>query len=303
MENVNKKQNIDESFIENALLVAGFVPIIGEAADTALILKYAYEKRYIEAGLMMIALIPTVGDILVKPFLFMAKGSLKSSKLFFSFLSKNKKAMSMFKKMEPYVVDGRLKKLVDQVTKRSPVLGKTLKGLQTYMTKLFSHASAEGAAKAGGKVAGNATKIGKAVKGHFQNKALRKYLAKHPNTPPSTVLSHWWNVVYKGNRMRKNYVTKLLLGNGVLRSLGIFNIDDLQEMISKDPEKLMNDPAFNDFTNKVTQDGDENKMEQTNDGENSNNESNDGGGVLSMLGGIGTGSAAIGILKNIARFV
>ena len=80
MENIKQKvytksevfeinQDLDESFFENALMIAGFVPVIGEVADTILIIKFLKEKRYIEAGLMLFALIPTVGDFLIKPLL------------------------------------------------------------------------------------------------------------------------------------------------------------------------------------------------------------------------------------------
>ena len=44
-------QDINEGFWENALLVAGFIPVIGEIADTILIIKYWKEDRKIEAGL------------------------------------------------------------------------------------------------------------------------------------------------------------------------------------------------------------------------------------------------------------
>ena len=67
-------QDLDESFFENALMIAGFVPVIGEIADVILIIKFLREKRYIEAGLMLFALIPTVGDFLIKPLLKMGKG-------------------------------------------------------------------------------------------------------------------------------------------------------------------------------------------------------------------------------------
>ena len=83
-------QDINEGFWENALLVAGFIPVIGEVADTILIIKYWREGRKIEAGLMLLALIPTVGDIIVKPFLRLGKaaGAFKTATTFTNFITK-----------------------------------------------------------------------------------------------------------------------------------------------------------------------------------------------------------------------
>jgi hypothetical protein len=76
------RQILNEFKGENALLIAGFIPGIGEFADLALIVKWAHEKRYIEAGLMLFALIPTVGDIIVKPLIKIAGPALRGGKAF-----------------------------------------------------------------------------------------------------------------------------------------------------------------------------------------------------------------------------
>jgi hypothetical protein len=69
----NEKILINEDFIENALMVVGFVPVIGEIADIILIIRYLLQGKYLYAGLMLIALIPTVGDIIAKPFIYLLK--------------------------------------------------------------------------------------------------------------------------------------------------------------------------------------------------------------------------------------
>ena len=56
-------------------MIAGFVPIIGEVAYVILIIRYCYKKEYLYAGLMLIALIPTVGDFIAKPMIRLLKGS------------------------------------------------------------------------------------------------------------------------------------------------------------------------------------------------------------------------------------
>jgi hypothetical protein len=89
---------LKEDALENALMVAGFVPVIGEVADIALILLYISRKEYLYAGLMLIALIPFVGDWVAKPFIRLLKGSgaagrvsLKGSDDMVKFLSTNQK--------------------------------------------------------------------------------------------------------------------------------------------------------------------------------------------------------------------
>ena len=66
---LENRQLLNEDAWENALMVAGFIPVIGEIADWILIMKYVREKQYLYAGLMLIALIPTVGDFIAKPFI------------------------------------------------------------------------------------------------------------------------------------------------------------------------------------------------------------------------------------------
>jgi len=42
MNNSNEKQLLKEDWIENSLMIAGFVPVIGEVADIVLIIMYCY---------------------------------------------------------------------------------------------------------------------------------------------------------------------------------------------------------------------------------------------------------------------
>jgi len=72
---LEETQLLNEDWIENVLMVAGFVPVIGEVADIILILRYCYKKEYLYAGLMLIALIPTVGDFIAKPLIRLLKGA------------------------------------------------------------------------------------------------------------------------------------------------------------------------------------------------------------------------------------
>ena len=60
-----QKEQINENFGETALLAASFIPGIGTFANIALIIKYYKEQRYLESGLMLVAMIPFVGDLMV----------------------------------------------------------------------------------------------------------------------------------------------------------------------------------------------------------------------------------------------
>ena len=76
-EKQSNKTPLNESLLswENVLMAAGFVPVIGELADIALIMYYLYKGEKLYAALMLIALIPTVGDFIVKPIIRLFKGS------------------------------------------------------------------------------------------------------------------------------------------------------------------------------------------------------------------------------------
>ncbi len=71
---LENKKVLKEDTLENILMIAGFVPVIGEIADIILIIRYIYKKEYLYAALMLVALIPTVGDFIVKPFIRVLKG-------------------------------------------------------------------------------------------------------------------------------------------------------------------------------------------------------------------------------------
>jgi len=111
---LEQKKLLNEDGWENALMVAGFIPVIGEVADIALICLYLYRKEYLYAGLMLIALIPTVGDFIAKPFITLLKGygavgktALKSADDMAKFLMENPKAKANFLKMSEHF-DNRL---------------------------------------------------------------------------------------------------------------------------------------------------------------------------------------------------
>jgi hypothetical protein len=263
MENIKQKvytksevfeinQDLDESFFENALMIAGFVPVIGEVADTILIIKFLKEKRYIEAGLMLFALIPTVGDFLIKPLLKMGKGvgAFKSASTFTKFLSENPVARANYAKASKYFSNPKVDKLIGDVTKVSGKYGTEMNAARNLHVGLSSKIGS--VVTKTGEVLN--TGIGKTMKQSFQRDALQKYMIKTGGKTPTNWLSNWWNVVYKGKMARRNVVKRLLLGSSFLGALGIFNIEDLERKMSnpKDAEALMQNPQFAQFVQQTT---------------------------------------------------
>jgi hypothetical protein len=241
------KKNINEDALENILLVTGFVPIVGEVADLILIGRYVIQKRYIEAGLMLVALIPTVGDIIVKPFIFLAKGTraFKSGKNLLGFLSKNPKAKALFIKIGDNMNHPKIIKLIEQVTKKSPALGRLFTKSKNSITSVLA-ALKSGTKVTPAKVGG----IGKAIKRTSRAKAIHRYRAKFgAGVTPKTALSKWWHFNYKAGLGRRNFIKKIIIGNSFLAALGIYNFEDLQKIFSNEKlaEQYANNDEFNDF--------------------------------------------------------
>jgi len=291
--NKNKKENIDEINTETVLMALGFIPVIGEVFDTILIIKYFKEKRWIEGFLMIISLVPVVGDSIVKPFLFMLKkfGGAKSAARFAEFLATNPKAAALYKKMGPALNSPKVSQYIAQISKKYPKIAKDMKAAQSFHLAEV------------GKIGSTMQKgVGRAIKQNFQNRALNKFIARTGHSP-STWLSNWWNVVYKGKIARNVAMKKAILGSNLLGALGVPNFESLESFLStkEGAEKAMNTPEFVNMYNQTTTPQDEQMIQQQSSGES-------GGGLLSNLSGlvkpalIGGGIAlSIPMLKKIAN--
>lgn len=295
-------QDLNEDFWENVLLVTGFIPVIGEVADTILIGKYWREGRKIEAGLMLLALIPTVGDIIVKPFLRLGKGvgAFKSSQTFMKFLSENPQARASYAKIGKQMDNPMVQKLIGQVGKKTTGGAEALTGALNLQKGLFQKVKSSisnTTAKVGNTLERG---VGKTIKQNFQNQALQKYLIKTGGVAPSNFLSRWWNVVYGGRMARKNAVRKLIFGSNLLGVLGFPNIESLERAMSNptQAEELMKNPEFAKFYNQATTP--EEQQALMNQQEPSQSDGGDSGsgflsGVSSFVG--------LNALKSLARFV
>lgn len=323
MEKIKEKKYIDEEIYElenqedlnedgifsweNALMVLGFVPVIGEVADVILIVKYWRENRKIEAGLMLFALIPTVGDFLVKPFLKLGKaaGAFKTSKTFLKFLSENPAARATYAKIGKQMDNPAIAKLIGQVEK-VPGASSALKSAQNLQKGLFGKISSE-ASSLGSKAMTTMEKgVGKTIKQNFQNQALQKYLINTGGKAPSNFLSRWYNVVYKGRAARRDVVKRLIQGSNILHYFGLPNIESFEKFLAHPEdnpelaEKLMKDPEFAKIYNQATTD--EERAALVNAGAGSNN-GGSGGGIIDKAGNALEGMVGLSLLKSFARFV
>jgi hypothetical protein len=284
------QQPIDEGWGENALLLAGFLPVIGDIADIILIIKYVREKRYIEAGLMLFALVPIVGQALVTPIIRAGKeikGAFSGGEAFAKFLTANPKLAANYAKAGKYFNHPKINQLIGQVGKIMPKAAEGMneaKGLHVTLAQKFAAVEEKG--------------LGRAVKDHFQGQSLQKYLIKTGGVEPANWLSRWWNVVYKGRQGRRQFINKIILGDNALHSLGIFSIEGLEDKMSHrdEAEKLAQNPAFADFYNKVTSPEDMKAIESGSQPTTQQSSTPGIGGAIGTFMGINA-------LKSLARFV
>lgn len=289
---IESKELINENWIENTLMVAGFVPVIGEVADLALIIYYCYKKEWLYAGLMLIALIPTVGDFIAKPLIKIfkspaAKSALKGTDEMVKFLKSNPKIAEQYSKLGKYTDSKTLKKLISQVEGVSPTFARQME------TSLIQHKSVISKLLQRPKGIVNAIadtgKIGGGLSKFFREEKLAQYIAKK-GYAPKTWLSNWWNVTYMGSRAKRQYIRNFITANNLLSVLGIPNLTDFERRMS-DPnelEKLASNPKFSQMVNATTSESDLAKIEGDMGGEENNGE---------MFGG----AMGVGMLKLLAQ--
>jgi len=250
---ITEKQQLNESLftLENILMAVGFVPVIGEVADIALICYYLYKGEKLYAALMLIALIPTVGDIVVKPIIKLFQGSregmvaIKQGGIKLTeYLAKHPEMANKFSSLGKYVKSPAVEKTVEGISKVSPGLGSKLKSGLSEITG----GSTLSSLKAGGKevIAGGSFKTG--LKDYFQGEKLSKYFARH-GVLPETGVKRWWLKV--GARQdRRNSFRKFISANNLLNYFGVPSITTFERKMSDDAEfrtKVANDPQISDY--------------------------------------------------------
>jgi hypothetical protein len=288
---LESKQVINENWIENTLMIVGFVPVIGEVADLALIIYYCYKREWLYAGLMLFALIPTVGDFIAKPLIKifkspLAKNALKGTDEMVSFLRKNPKVAEQYSKLGKYA-DGKLvNKLISQVDEVSPTFAKqiqiSLTQHKSVLTKLLERPKGIASAVVGtGKIGGGLTKF-------FREEKLAQYILKKGHAPKNW-LSNWYNITYLGSRAKRQYIRNFIVANNLLAILGIPNLTDFERRMS-DPnelERFANNPKFSEMVNSSTSESDLARIE--------------GGDKEEEDGGMFGGTMGMGMLKLLAQ--
>jgi hypothetical protein len=285
---LENRQQLNEDSIENALMIAGFVPVIGEIADIILIIRYLIKGEKLYAALMLIALVPTVGDFIAKPIIKLFKGSREGviamreggTKLA-EYVAKNPQVATKFKSLSKYINTPAVEKTVENIGRINSGWGASLKNGLNQITKN----SAISGLKAGGKevIAGGAFRTG--LKDYFQGQRLTKYFAKKGVLPEKGIQSWWLNVMARQDR--KNAFRKFIAANNLLAYFNIPSLTTFEEKMSSDAEfrkKVADDPKTSDYIAGNYMQGDEGTPEK-------------GSGGSDLFGGI----ASLGALKLIAR--
>lgn len=90
-----------------ALDAAGLVPGVGEAADAANVLWYLKEKKYFEAAISAISMVPGIGDVFGKGFKYLSKVAPEAfykqfGKVITQYWPKTLELVNKSKKLRPY---------------------------------------------------------------------------------------------------------------------------------------------------------------------------------------------------------
>lgn len=300
---LENRELLKEDAIENVLMVAGFVPIVGEIADIILIIRYIMKKEYLFAGLMLIALIPTVGDFIAKPFIRLLRGSgvagkvaLKSSDDMVKFLSTNPKLQAQYVKVGEQLGNPIINKTITQIEKLPGVGTKWGSGMRKSISEhasVVSKLQPVRMTKTVGKEVMSGGKLSTSFKTFFRDEALAKYVAKK-GMEPKTWLSNWWNVVRKGRKDRRNMIKYFIISNNLLDAFGLPSFEAFEEKIGSDAEfreKLANNPKFSQMvSNSVSPE----ELSTIEGGGSTSTSNSKGGGILG-------GGMSLGLLKTLAQ--
>lgn len=299
---LENKKLLKEDTIETILMAGGFVPVIGEVFDIILIIRYITRKEYLYAGLMLIALIPTVGDFIVKPFIRVLKGVsgggkvvLRSADDIIKLAKTNPKLAEQYVKIQQHLGNPKIAQLISQVEKVPGIGPKWAKGMNEAMSQnKLAVAEIKGLSslpKSIGKEIAAGGKFSTGFKNFFQEKALAKYVVKN-GMEPSTWLSRWWNVIRAGRKDRRDLIKKFIIANGILDIFGLPSFEAFENKFERDEkfrEMLAKNPQFSGIVNQsgITQ----NELSTI---ESKSEKKSDGGGLMDMV-------MNLSMLKTLAR--
>ena len=276
----NKKQQLNEALLswENVLMAAGFVPVIGELADIALIIYYLVKGEKLYAALMLIALVPVVGDFTVKPLIKMLRGAgknvLRSTDDLAKVLTSNPKVAAEFQKAMKGLNHPGVTKTLDNLTSINTSWGSKLKGALGDLGSLATKVKPVAALKS----AATATTFRSGLKGFYQGERLAKYVAKR-GVMPSKFVKDWW-IPFAARQDRRNSFRKFIMANNLLATFGIPSLTTFEEKMANDEkfrEQVANDPTMSSY---IAQNSSEANFQGQESGENAM------GAAGSLLGGV-----------------
>lgn len=296
---LESKQQLNEDFWENALLAAGFVPVVGEVFDIVSIIRYAWKGEYLSAGLMLFALVPGIGSPIVVPIVKVLQkfgitkfGAKEAAKLSAA-AAKNPMIKKTISGISVHLKNPAIQKTIEKVSSIHAGAGKALQRSVDDVSNMVQTIAKpkniiQSIAAAGGKV-------GAGTKKFFQDERLASYVAKK-GMEPKNWLSKWYHVVYKGRLDRKNLIKKFIMSNNLLATLGIPSINDLERMLDTPEglEKLANNPAFSSIVNQTTSPEDLAAIEGAKAAAKQQGGESGGGGLMGAIIGLGT-------LKSLAK--
>jgi hypothetical protein len=246
----NRKQQLNESLLswENVLMAAGFIPVIGEIADIALIIYYLVKGEKLYAALMLIALVPVVGDFTVKPLIKMLRGAgknvLRSTDDLAKVLTSNPKVAAEFQKAMKGLNHPGITKTLDNLSSINTSWGSKLKGALGDLGNLATRIKPVAALKS----AATATTFRSGLKGFYQGERLAKYVAKR-GVMPSKFVKDWW-IPFAARADRRNSFRKFIMANNLLASLGVPTLSSFEDKMANDEkfrEQVANDPTMSSY--------------------------------------------------------
>jgi hypothetical protein len=258
--------------VENILMTLGFFPVIGEFADILLIIHYLRRGENLYAALMLVALIPTVGDALVKPFirtLQKGKKTLKNTNNLVEALNKNPKVAS---KLEELVGDkSKLNEAFESVKnneKYKKYLPKSWvssieEGL-TSISKVLPKVTPLEAIKSGVKSATTGGKFSTGLKDFYRGERLSKYIAKK-GMEPSNFIQKWW-INYGAGKDRRDSFRRFIAANNMLELFGLPNVGSFEDKLQNDKnfrDKVADNPQMSEFIAQNSSDADLNPKKET----------------------------------------
>lgn len=284
----NRKEHLNESLLswENVLMAAGFIPVIGEIADIALIIYYLYKGEKLYAALMLIALVPVVGDFTVKPLIKTLKGFgknvFKSGDDLAKTLSSNPKIAAEFQKAMKGLNHPGVRKTIDNLSSINTSWGSKLSGALSDLGGVVTKIKPVAALK----TAATSTTFRSGLKGFYQGERLAKYVAKR-GVMPSKFVKDWW-IPFIARQDRRNSFRKFIIANNLLATLGVPSLSVLEDKMVNDAtfrDKVANDPTMSSY---IAQNSSEANLQ---------NQESGGGSPLNALGGV-MGLRALKIFAN-----